>query len=101
MVLQTVQQIAEEFQERVNITRGTSVNDTFRKYSAYGYDMTVALGLVFDNLTKLLKSRGELDILHNFTYKDAALVNLINETLTNQRFTFQGLTVSKAYSLVL
>jgi hypothetical protein len=88
----TVQQVAKEFQERVNIASGTPVDKTFRKYSGYGYDMAVALGLVFDNIINLLKSRGKLNVLHNFTYEDTTLVNLINETLTKQKFSFKGLT---------
>jgi hypothetical protein len=88
----TVQRVAKEFQKNLSIAVGTPLNETFQEYSAYGYDLTVALGLVFHNLQELLKNRGQLSVLHNFTYENDTLVKLINETLTNENFTFQGLT---------
>lgn len=45
-------------------------------------------------MAEKLKKRDEIERLNSFTYDDDALADTVHETLVEQSFAFEGLTVS-------
>jgi gamma-aminobutyric acid type B receptor len=87
-----VTEVAEEFQERANVTSNKPATYTFQKYSAYGYDTVLAMALLFHSVAEQLKTTGEISLLNNFSYEDEELARLMGEHLTQKNVSFQGLT---------
>lgn len=97
---QTVEEVGREFQRQLNHSTNTPISASFQQYSAYGYDLTVALGLLFDKVVKQLVNQNKTEKLHNFNYEDPFLVNLIDEILKREPFIIEGLTVRQVISYV-
>ena len=88
----------------MNMSSNTPVDETFTKYSAYGYDLILAMARVIDIAVHELNATGRLDQINHFTYDNDHVANLLDSILTNRSylsnsrgqglFSVEGLTVS-------
>ncbi|XP_062518966.1 gamma-aminobutyric acid type B receptor subunit 2-like [Corticium candelabrum] len=85
-----ITEIVREFQMIMNMSSSTPVDETFTKYSAYGYDLILAMARVIDIAVHELNATGRLDQISNFTYDDDHVANLFDSILTNRSYLSNG-----------
>ena len=90
-----------EFQKVANITAETPISETFRKYSAFGYDVILAIARMLDMAVHKFTASGEIDRINNFTYEDSYVMEVFEKILESSSFPFEGLTVYIVLLLLL
>lgn len=88
----TVGDVTWEFRKLKNITNNTPVSETFKQYSAYGYDAILAIARMLDIAVHKFGAKGEIHWINNFTYEDYNVADVFNAILENDSFPFEGLT---------
>ncbi|XP_062508791.1 gamma-aminobutyric acid type B receptor subunit 1-like [Corticium candelabrum] len=92
MTGKNVTEVALEFQKVANITAETPISETFRKYSAFGYDVILAIARMLDMAVHKFTASGEIDRINNFTYEDSYVMEVFEKILESSSFPFEGLT---------
>lgn len=93
--LQTISEVAAEFQSRNNMPRNLTWEETFQGYSAYGYDAMLSIGLLLDRAIRNYTKMGKLDRINEFSYEYDDVVTLFKDILIREDFQFEGLTVRR------